>query len=169
VLTLWAAVVARRLGYDEDTALTLGRAVAGLNAQSKGRMIGIFGPAKGAKGERSAKKAGLGEDFWVELCGRGVPVKMTADGVRAVVKDKPIEPGKVRTYLEGKFGDDLTPAREAMEDLAAALHPDDLAERAFTLYERFRPTIPSGRKGWGSPGVLDLRQIRRLGDDGPGG
>jgi hypothetical protein len=32
VLTLWAAVVAERLGFDHNTALTLGRAVAGLNA-----------------------------------------------------------------------------------------------------------------------------------------
>jgi hypothetical protein len=37
VLTLWAAVVAERLGYDREASLTLGRAVAGLNAQSKGR------------------------------------------------------------------------------------------------------------------------------------
>jgi len=29
VLTLWAAVVAVRLGFDRDTALTLGQAVAG--------------------------------------------------------------------------------------------------------------------------------------------
>lgn len=35
VLTLWAAVVAERLGYEEETALTLGKAVAVLNAQSK--------------------------------------------------------------------------------------------------------------------------------------
>jgi hypothetical protein len=35
VLTLWAAVVAERLGFDHDTALTLGRAAAGLNAYSK--------------------------------------------------------------------------------------------------------------------------------------
>ena len=42
VLTLWAAVVAERLGYDEETALTLGKAVAGLNAQSKGKKLGIY-------------------------------------------------------------------------------------------------------------------------------
>jgi len=42
VLTLWAAVVAKRLGYEEETALTLGKAVAGLNAQSKGRKLGIY-------------------------------------------------------------------------------------------------------------------------------
>lgn len=32
VLTLWATVVAERLGYDRDAALTLGKSVAGLNA-----------------------------------------------------------------------------------------------------------------------------------------
>ncbi len=41
VLTLWADIVAERLGHSKGEALTLGRAVAGLNAQSKGRRIGI--------------------------------------------------------------------------------------------------------------------------------
>ena len=36
VLTLWVAVVAQRLGFDGDEALTLGKAVAGLYAQAKG-------------------------------------------------------------------------------------------------------------------------------------
>jgi hypothetical protein len=44
VLTLWAAVVAQRLGFDEDEALTLGKALAGLNSQAKGRRLGIFKP-----------------------------------------------------------------------------------------------------------------------------
>lgn len=49
VLTLWAAVVAERSGHDPDAALTLGRAVAGLNAQSKGRRLGIFEEAQDKK------------------------------------------------------------------------------------------------------------------------
>jgi hypothetical protein len=44
VLTLWAAVVAQRLGFAEDEALTLGKALAGLNAQAKGRRLGISKP-----------------------------------------------------------------------------------------------------------------------------
>ncbi|MHB1426602.1 MAG: hypothetical protein ACYC3I_25860 [Gemmataceae bacterium] len=52
VLTLWAVVVAQRLGFNEDEALTLGKAVAGLNAYSKGRRLGIFKPH-----EEKAKKA----------------------------------------------------------------------------------------------------------------
>jgi hypothetical protein len=42
VLTLWAAVVAERLGFDRDTALTLGQAVAGLSAYAKGVPLGII-------------------------------------------------------------------------------------------------------------------------------
>ena len=41
VLTLWAAVVAETLGFEHDEALTLGRAVAGLNAYSKGVSPGL--------------------------------------------------------------------------------------------------------------------------------
>jgi hypothetical protein len=36
VLTLWAAVVAERLGFDRDTVLTLGPVVAGLGAHANG-------------------------------------------------------------------------------------------------------------------------------------
>ena len=36
VLTLWATTVGERLGFDEDEGLSLGKAVAGLAAQSKG-------------------------------------------------------------------------------------------------------------------------------------
>jgi len=42
VLTLWAAVVAEVLGFEHDEALTLGRAVAGLNAYSKGDFPGAL-------------------------------------------------------------------------------------------------------------------------------
>ena len=109
VLTLWAAVVAQRLGFDEDEALTLGKAVAGLNAQAKGRRLGIFKPH-----EEKAKKARekeRGERFLIEVCGRPVPATNTDDGIRAVKGVKPIEPDSVRRYLEGKFGDDLKAVR----------------------------------------------------------
>ncbi len=55
VLTLWATVVAERLGYDTETALTLGKAVAGLNSQSKGRRLGIY-EEKSVEKKKSQKK-----------------------------------------------------------------------------------------------------------------
>jgi len=44
VLTLWASVVAEVLGFGHNEALTPGRAVAGLNAYSKGVSLGLFRP-----------------------------------------------------------------------------------------------------------------------------
>jgi hypothetical protein len=162
VLTLWAAVVAERMGYDEGEALSLGKAVAGLNAQAKGRSLGIYGPPKALREGEEPKKRGLGEEFWVEVCGRPVPAKKTEDGIRAVVGDKPVEPAPVEKYLAGKFGEALDEVRAAMAELAAAYDRDDLAEAAYGLYETFRPTIATGKRGWGQKGDLDLGLIRSL-------
>jgi hypothetical protein len=154
VLTLWATVVTERMGYDEDEALSLGKAVAGLNAQAKGRSLGIY-RAKPAPEGGPPKKRGLGEEFWVEVCGRPVPAKNTKDGVRAVVKDKPIDPASAKTYLEGKFGDSYAAVPKAFK-------PDELAKIAFQLYEEFRPEVEPGKRGWGQAGELSIEKIKSL-------
>ena len=166
VLTLWATVVAERLGYDHGAALTLGKCLAGVNAQAKGRRLGIYGSPKGVERGGAPKKVGLGEDFWIQLCGRPLPAKNTEDGVRAVIKDKPIKPEQVARYLEQKFADDFERVRDAMAALAEAYDPDDLNDDAYGLYERFRPKIPPGVRGWGAKGDLDLDLIRSLADRG---
>ncbi len=160
VLTLWAAVVAGRLGFDEDEALSLGKTLAALNAQSKGRRLGIFQPHEVGAGQAREKKRG--EEFWIELMHRHIPARNTADGVRAVHGATVVEPDEARRYLEGKFGGHLAAVRKAMEKLAGSYPPKDLAEHAFSLYEQFRPEIPAGVRGWGAKGVLDLGAIERL-------
>jgi hypothetical protein len=162
VLTLWASVVAERLGYDRPAALTMGKAVAGLNAQAKGRRLGVYAPSKPPEAGKPPKKTGLGEDFWVQICGRPVPAKNTPEGIRAVVLDKPIDSGSVEEYLQKKFGGTLAAARKAMRALASSFAPADLEEIAFSLYEQFRPEIPRGKKGWGQAGALSLEKIRSL-------
>jgi hypothetical protein len=52
--------------------------------------------------------------------------------------------------------------RSAMQKLAKAYKPQELAHDAYPLYERFRPDIPAGKKGWGAKGDLDLGLIGRL-------
>lgn len=163
VLTLWAAVVAERQGYDRDAALTLGKGVAGLNAQSKGRKLGIFEESKeDKKEEQAAKKRTAGEQYSVTVLGRPVPVVETEEGVRATIKGEAIKPDSVQRYLENKFGDNLAEVQAAMQALAKAFEPNKLAARAYDLYEEFRPDIPEGKKGWGAAGDLDLDHIRSL-------
>jgi hypothetical protein len=160
VLTLWASVVAQRLGFDRDEALTLGRAVAGLNAYSKGRRLGLFKPQEEKPKRASEKQPGAA--FRIELCGRAVPAQNTEDGVRATQGGKPMDPDAVERYLGDKFGGDLKAVRSAMGKLAKAYRPKELAGKCYSLYEEFRPAIPAGKRGWGARGDLDLGLIARL-------
>ena len=108
VLTLWAAVVAERLGFRRDEALTLGRAVAGLNAYSKGVSLGLFRPSpKTVKDRRN--RLTRGRRLKIDVLRRAVPVVRTRDGLRALSGSRPISPTSVQRYLQGKFGDNLTP------------------------------------------------------------
>ncbi|MGH7121295.1 MAG: hypothetical protein ACREFP_20275 [Acetobacteraceae bacterium] len=161
VLTLWAAVVAERLGFDWAEAMTLARAVAGLNAYSKGVHLGLFQPTPDAERERR-KAAEAGATLRIALLGRAVPAVQTPEGVRALSKHRPIEPESVERYLRGKFGESFDEAKQAMERLASGLPPHDLALHAYHLYEQFRPTIPAGARGWGAQGQLDLDAIANL-------
>src|SRR5215211_9162216 len=129
VLTLWAAVVAERLGYDEETALTLGKAVAGLNAQSKGKKLGIYEEKTEDEKKEAKKKEKEADVKFVELLGRGIPAVKTSNGLRAAEKGKPIHAESVQTYLEQKFKEDLDEARKAMKKLAKAYTPKQLESK----------------------------------------
>ena len=173
VLALWATVVAERLGFSRDEALSLGKAVTGLNAQSKGQRLGIYTKReeRGGKSEERRRKYEErigGKADTVDMMGREIPVVRTSKGIRAVNKETPIPPESAQTYLESKFGEHLAAVRAAMEELARSMKPDVLAARAFALYAQFRPQIPDGVKGWGAKGNLDLDRVKALvGADGP--
>jgi len=158
VLTLWAAVVAERLGYSREEALSLARGAAGLTAQSKGQILGIYQP----RGREKRTKPGEVEGRPIEFLGREVPAKKTADGIRAVASGRVVQPESVQKYLEQKFGESLPAVRQAMEKLARAMPPKVLEDRAFSLYLRFRPSVPEGTAGWGAKGELDLEAIAGL-------
>jgi hypothetical protein len=68
----------------------------------------------------------------------------------------------VKRYLESKFGDNLDQVYEAMKELAKSLTPSERAEKAYNLYEKFRPGIPPGKRGCGASGKLDLECIWKM-------
>jgi hypothetical protein len=91
-----------------------------------------------------------------------VPAVNTEDGIRAATKGRPISPASVERYLQGKFGDDLDRVKKAMQKVAKAYSPQELAGAAYPLYEQFRPDIPAGVKGWGAEGILDVGLIEAM-------
>jgi hypothetical protein len=169
VMTLWATIVAQRLGYDRDTALTLGKTVAGLNAQSKGKRLGIYEEHKeeeqGDKGHDKEHADKEAAPKTVELLGRDIPVTETKQGLRATSKGRAVSPDSVTVYLTQKFGDELEAVEAAMQAVAKSYPKEELEKEAYGLYERFRPVIPEGTKGWGAKGELDVDGIRRLTHD----
>ena len=161
VLTLWAAIVAERLGFDAPAALTLGKALAGYTAQTKGQLLGIYHPREPDGSPESRDEAEVDLVF-VNLMGRSLPALITPEGVRAVERGHPADPQGVRRYLQGKFGEALAPTERAMRLLAASYPADRLDVEAYALYERFRPVVEKGKRGWGAEGVLDLDKVLGL-------
>ena len=158
VLTLWAAVVAERLGHPPDLALTLGQALAGAGARAKARRLGIIEEKdrEAEKREHELRPAIRP----VRLLGRDIRLAATADGaLRADKEGEPADPGGVRRYLARAFGERLAEVRAAMESAAAMLPPDELNRVGFRIYEAFRPEVPEGVEGWGAKGTLDVGRI----------
>jgi HNH endonuclease len=111
VMTLWAAVVAERLGHDPNAALTLGKAVAGLNAQAKGRRFGLYDEPLDQLEETAQRQRPTGDQRLVTVLGRAVPVVQTSQGVRATAKGQPVDPTSVRLYLARAFGREFSGKR----------------------------------------------------------
>jgi hypothetical protein len=91
-------VVAEVMGFEHGEALTFGRAVAGLNAHSKGVSLGLFHPTpKEVKEHR--RKMRIEKTVSIDLVHRAVPAKRTDEGLRALSGESPIRPENTRHPL----------------------------------------------------------------------
>lgn len=159
VLTLWAAVVAERLGHPPETALSLASAVAGTAARAKARRLGIADEKDLAK--EQAEAAPRPAEGTARLLGRAIRLTHDEDGVvMAEGGGKPAPAAPVEAYIAKAFGGHLGEVRRAMEELAARYDPQELNRIGFRLYEQFRPEVPPDVRGWGAKGVLDPQKIR---------
>jgi hypothetical protein len=152
VLTLWAAVVAERLGHAPDTALSLASAVAGTAAQAKARRLGLA-----EQHDHVARE--IAPRWTLRLLGREIATVEEGGTLLAAHDGKPSPAEPVRRYVERAFGVQLTEVRAAMTALAARLPPAELNRVGFKLYEAFRPEVPDGVKGWGAKGELRIESI----------
>uniref|UniRef100_A0A061SF64 Uncharacterized protein n=1 Tax=Tetraselmis sp. GSL018 TaxID=582737 RepID=A0A061SF64_9CHLO len=166
VMKIWAATLAERTSFSWAEGLSLGGTVAGLNAQTKGRSIGIYKQREDKSEEKEEKRKSRAETETVQLLGRRIPVVRTNDGrvLGKAPKGGPLPPESVhrslvKAFSEAGYGDVFA----AMRDLAATVEPGSArGPLGYQLYERFRPSVPPGRAGWGRAGALDLGLIRRM-------
>jgi len=98
VLTLWAAVVAEVLGFEHDEALTLGRAVTGLIAYSKGVSLGLFQPTPTGRGGRRGERCPI-HSFYFPLFSFLIPAENAPKQTQDLVL-KSLDPKFSLLYIE---------------------------------------------------------------------
>jgi hypothetical protein len=156
VLTLWVMVVAERQGHNHREALSYAKYVTSLLARSKGKSLGIFEQSEQPKSKRRRTITERVQVFQHV----SIPVEIDEHGDRLAVgyDNKVIDPDAVELYLHGAYKSKLSEVKEAMKYLAVSMTPEELRNKAYTLYEEFRPEW----HGWAQKGKLDLYKIRNL-------
>ncbi|WP_241671257.1 hypothetical protein [Dankookia rubra] len=115
VLTLWAAVVAQRLGHPFDTALSLASAVAGTAVRAKARRLGIAEERDHTRDAKATASARAQDS--AQLLGKKIRLTHDADSVvLAEGKGKPAPAAPVQAYVTKAFGAHLPAVKKAIED-----------------------------------------------------
>ena len=174
VLTLWAAVLAH-VGPAQLpwlSALTVGKAIAGMIAQSRGRSLGVFDSAAGGphKRQKTAQERESEADD-VQVMGIKVHMARVGQHVYATISNKPVNASQCDRYVHTHFGANRPRVIAAMKYLTHCIlargadgEADVAGRYTFTLYEQFRPNTADGQApGWGQKGDLDLSKIVEMG------
>jgi len=153
VMMAWATVVAERLSFNREEALSLAQAYTEANAISKGVSIGVYNSPKKSIGEENQSQP------YVDLMGRQVSVISRSDEQwRGVVKGEMVEPSKAFGYLQRSFRQQLGSVIGAMRMLANSFPPKELNEKGYGLYIAFRPPGDA----WGEKSQMKLSDLLAL-------
>lgn len=180
VLTLWASIVAKHLyPLTLDEAVSLGSAFASQTAQAKGQALGIYTPStttlsrsdndnnKTKQEDTSLQQdddgGTTGIDDHYQLMGQTICTRRlrATNGpvVRAVLKDKLVDPHAAWRHLEKRFGTSLGYVMAQMDAACTVAGEEELHRTAYQYYMHIRPNIPSGTKGWGAHGRLEMSKL----------
>ncbi|KAL0565792.1 hypothetical protein V5O48_016229 [Marasmius crinis-equi] len=187
LLSAWATVVAQRMGFRREEALSIE-----MNAKSKGVAIGIYQP-----GEVSSASASTGQPRpYVNFMGRIVYVSLsfppsarlcsrnnslyptksplcqvsTQEGLRwralsySTGTPTPAEPTSASSYISRSFRQNTPYIIGCLKLLADRFTPQELSEEAWSLYVKFRP----GNNEWGSRSEVRFEDILGLRGEGRG-
>ncbi|KAI0375605.1 hypothetical protein BV20DRAFT_984409 [Pilatotrama ljubarskyi] len=164
IMMAWAFVVAERLGFRREEALSIASVYTEMNAVSKGVSLGIYRDGK----QRGMDASRTGSQPYVELMGRR-PLYQTASGQwRALSSGSPVVPTSAFSYITRALRQTAPHIVGALRLLAESYSPAELNEKGFSLYAEFRPAS----EGWGQKAevrcatILALRKPRGDGEDG---
>ncbi|KZT74355.1 hypothetical protein DAEQUDRAFT_701623 [Daedalea quercina L-15889] len=158
IMMAWAFVVAERLGFQREEALSIASVYTEMNAITKGVSLGIFDTNKG-KGVEAALG---GSQPYVDLMGRR-PLYQTANGSwRALSSNMPVAPSSAFSYITRALRQTAPHVLGALRLLANSYPPTELNRSGFALYADFRPDV----QGWGGRAEMHCATILGLRNKG---
>ncbi|KAF9226546.1 hypothetical protein BS17DRAFT_864779 [Gyrodon lividus] len=159
LMTAWATVVAERLGFEREEALTIGSVYTEMNAVTKGVSLGLVDESR----KKEIEPIPGEKQPYVDLMGRRPLYQTQSSTWRALVGGSPVSPSTAFSYISRAFRQTTPHIMGALRLLAASYPPLELNNIGFALYADFRPTVD----GWGKRGEVPCKRIlslRKMGD-----
>ncbi|KAJ7507901.1 hypothetical protein B0H11DRAFT_2169546 [Mycena galericulata] len=155
LLTAWTTLVAERLGFQREEALSIASVFTEMNAVSKGVSMGIY--KQGAEKGMEASKEG--SQPFVDLMGRRVPLFRTQNSQwRALSNGTAVQPSTAFSYIGRAFRQTTVYVIGALRLLLESFTPEEVPNLAWGLYTEFRPEVT----GWGERGEVKCETILGL-------
>ncbi|KAG2056353.1 hypothetical protein BDR06DRAFT_1006064 [Suillus hirtellus] len=174
LMTAWATVVAERLGFEREEALSIASVYTEMNAISKGVSLGLLDKSREKEIEPIKDSTQpyvdlLGRRMYVHLsvyvhvltfCGRSARslYRTQNETWRALDNTSPALPSTAFSYISRAFRQTTPYMIGALRLLAESFPPPELNNKGFGLYAEFRPDVD----GWGKRGEVRCEQILSL-------
>lgn len=164
VLQLWSTCLTHFLypNLPWSTCISAGSAISSICAVAKGRSIGTVperDDSEAAQRKREDRKKMKKELDEIQVMQFHLKLK---DGLAVVGSEKKgksgDEEGLRKKFGEGAYGK----VKGCFEDVLGSWEGDEegLSVEGFNMYEKFRPDVSGGQKGWGRKGELSLDTIK---------
>ncbi|KAK1236492.1 hypothetical protein PQX77_000269 [Marasmius sp. AFHP31] len=188
LMTLWATMVAERMGFKREEALSIGIDTRSLichfpsmnqnhlvlysasvytemNAISKGVSLGIFEEGKG----KGLDATSGGTQPYVDFIGRSPLYQTQEEDWRALLHSIPVKPSAAFGYISRSFRQTTPHIAGSLRLLADSYSPNEINGKAWSLYVKFRPDVNE----WGKRSKVECSDILNLrkpvGDGDPEG
>ncbi|KIJ70041.1 hypothetical protein HYDPIDRAFT_171956 [Hydnomerulius pinastri MD-312] len=154
LMTAWATIVAERLGFEREEALSIGSVYTEMNAVTKGVSLGLIDESR----KKDIEPIPGGKQPYVDLMGRRPLYQTQSSKWRALVGGSPALPSTAFSYISRAFRQTTPHVMGALRLLAASYIPQELNTQGFALYADFRPAVD----GWGKRGEVRFERILGL-------
>ncbi|KAG0709713.1 hypothetical protein DFH29DRAFT_885492 [Suillus ampliporus] len=154
LMTAWATVVAERLGFERQEALSIASVYTEMNAISKGVSLGLFDETRKKEIEPTKDST----QPYVDLLGRRPLYQTQNETWRALTNTSPALPSTAFSYISRAFRQTAPYVIGALRLLAESFPPPELNTKGFGLYAEFRPDVD----GWGKRGEVRCERILSL-------